>query len=645
MAKKLAQPKPLDFQFPFSDPTNMVNFIIPFTKQLLDTNKYGVDNEIICRRFGIGFRRAYTLEEIGGYLTITRERVRQREYRAIKLIRGNLTGIETDLIVPVSVIEEYKRLRSDLMAMGEVIIEPQVMNYFQVRYGLILNKEENRVIRFLMELMVFREFGENPISHLKTVFFRSWATNDRVDIKAFILAQKSLYRVFLSVDDPQDLFDIMSSLNKGRKSKIPQTIVSLAIPTYKELEVIDNKYQIRFDDLGSLADKAYRILKEKGNPLKVQDIQMEINHRLAVSQSGSRVGAASIGNQLSVDKRFFPLGGGGLWALKEWDEWTSKTIISLMKEYLDQKRAGASPSEIFEYVKQKRPDVLRKSIDTSLGQKDKFTRISRNTYVPVEWKWKGIKTVTANRNKRSSPLRDSIRSAVISSLAKKPDNKMEMAMLRDKVMKELKCKRGTFYRYLGEMDNILKEMHGQVMYCQLVTPQASTQPGIQTIGDWSLLIQKGESSTVELKLAAKWNEYEKKPDGNMIQGIIQEIAGFMNADGGHIFIGVDDKTKEIKGIENDYLVINKQKPNKDGYELFLRDTINQKLGSDLSSFYEINFRNIKSKEVCCITVGPALRVVYYDKDLYLRAGNQANKLSAAEAVDFVKRREDELKRK
>lgn len=624
----------------------MIRFIMPFTKQLLDIKKFSSDYEIICRRFGIGFKRIFTLEEIGRYLSISRERVRQRESRAIKVIIESLTEKATDLLVPISVIEEFHRLKSDLPAMSEVIVEPEVINFFQVRYKQTLNKGESRIIHFLMELMEFHEFSENPVIRQKNIFFRSWATNDDFDTRTFVLAQKALYEAFLSVAAPQDMFDIMSSVNKGRKIKIPQKIVYLTISTYKELEAVDQKYQIRFENLRSLADKAYRILSEKGKPLSVQDVQLEINHRLAISQFGRQVGARSIGQQLSTDKRFIPLGGGGLWALEEWEEWTSATIITLMKEFLNQNKSGASRDEIFEYVRRKRPDVLRKTVSAYLGQRDKFTRISRNVYVPEEWKWEGVKTGAVNRRKKNSPLRDLVRSTVISILEKKPNKKMEMKKLRDQVVKEIKCNRATFYRYLGEMDNILKEKQGRDIYCQLIDFQVTSKPRNRLVGEWLPLIQKGESSTVEFKRAAKWNYFDKKPDGNMVQGIIQGIAGFMNAEGGYLFIGVDDKTKEIIGIEDDYQVANKQKPNRDGYELFLRDAINQKIGSDLASFYEIDFQKINSNDVCCITISSAPKVVFYDgNDLYLRAGNQAIKLTAAEAIDFTKRRNEELKGK
>lgn len=42
---------------------------------------------VLRARFGIGFERDYTLEEVGRMMGITRERVRQREAKALRQLR------------------------------------------------------------------------------------------------------------------------------------------------------------------------------------------------------------------------------------------------------------------------------------------------------------------------------------------------------------------------------------------------------------------------------------------------------------------------------------------------------------------------------------------------------------------------------
>ena len=45
------------------------------------------ERRVLCMHFGIGHRRAYTLEEIGRKFRLTRERIRQIEVKALKKLR------------------------------------------------------------------------------------------------------------------------------------------------------------------------------------------------------------------------------------------------------------------------------------------------------------------------------------------------------------------------------------------------------------------------------------------------------------------------------------------------------------------------------------------------------------------------------
>jgi RNA polymerase primary sigma factor len=45
------------------------------------------ERRVLCMHFGIGHRRAYTLEEIGRKFRLTRERIRQIEAKALKKLR------------------------------------------------------------------------------------------------------------------------------------------------------------------------------------------------------------------------------------------------------------------------------------------------------------------------------------------------------------------------------------------------------------------------------------------------------------------------------------------------------------------------------------------------------------------------------
>jgi RNA polymerase sigma factor (sigma-70 family) len=50
------------------------------------------EKNVLCLRYGLGTDREYTLEEIGKRLSVTRERVRQIESRALQKVRAARNG-------------------------------------------------------------------------------------------------------------------------------------------------------------------------------------------------------------------------------------------------------------------------------------------------------------------------------------------------------------------------------------------------------------------------------------------------------------------------------------------------------------------------------------------------------------------------
>jgi Putative DNA-binding domain len=90
----------------------------------------------------------------------------------------------------------------------------------------------------------------------------------------------------------------------------------------------------------------------------------------------------------------------------------------------------------------------------------------------------------------------------------------------------------------------------------------------------SELIAAGESINVEFKSSARWSSKGQVRDPKLEHVIVKTIAGFMNAEGGTLLIGVDDKG-QVVGLEADYQTLGKQ--NRDGYEPFLAQLLDTNL--------------------------------------------------------------------
>ena len=90
------------------------------------------------------------------------------------------------------------------------------------------------------------------------------------------------------------------------------------------------------------------------------------------------------------------------------------------------------------------------------------------------------------------------------------------------------------------------------------------------------LISQGESKHVEFKQTGRINLHTKQRDPVIEQMVVKSIAGFMNAEGGTLLIGVTD-SGEVFGIERDLKTLgSKQSP--DGFALWLNDLLDNLLG-------------------------------------------------------------------
>lgn len=151
------------------------------------------------------------------------------------------------------------------------------------------------------------------------------------------------------------------------------------------------------------------------------------------------------------------------------------------------------------------------------------------------------------------------------------------------------------------------------------------------------LIAKGENERVEFKVAACWNSYKNARDNEMKMKIVEEVAAFLNKDGGKLLIGVADDGSVV-GLVEDYAAANPQlkKQNRDGYKLFLRSILNDNLGAEFAYLYTISFHILRGKDVCCIDVQSAPEPVFVQNELHVRNGNGKQKLNTKEAMAYQK---------
>ena len=148
------------------------------------------------------------------------------------------------------------------------------------------------------------------------------------------------------------------------------------------------------------------------------------------------------------------------------------------------------------------------------------------------------------------------------------------------------------------------------------------------------LIDKGENHRIEFKETLLYDVYQDQANTDLKEEAAKEVCSFANSDGGTLIIGVEDKEKEVKGIERDLKLM---QDGRDDFELQLNQEIRDRLGKHFVSTYtQVQFEEIDEKTVCVISVEPSPDPIYFDDDeFYVRIGSSATPLSIPEANKFI----------
>ena len=120
--------------------------------------------------------------------------------------------------------------------------------------------------------------------------------------------------------------------------------------------------------------------------------------------------------------------------------------------------------------------------------------------------------------------------------------------------------------------------------------------------------------------------------------LVKSVAGFMNAHGGTLLIGVTDRG-EVFGLERDLKTLG-SKQNRDGFELWLTGLLDNTLGPTATSQVSISYEEFPEGTVCRIDVSPGEKPTFArrnkgEADLYVRLNNSTRLLNTADAVEYI----------
>jgi uncharacterized membrane protein YeaQ/YmgE (transglycosylase-associated protein family) len=152
------------------------------------------------------------------------------------------------------------------------------------------------------------------------------------------------------------------------------------------------------------------------------------------------------------------------------------------------------------------------------------------------------------------------------------------------------------------------------------------------------LIEAGESARVEFKSTARHNVRTGQRDERLEAVVAKTVAGFLNASGGTLLIGVDD-AGVVLGLDDD--LRHMKAPDLDRYELWLHDFLTRVLGAPAVSHVRVSFPVVGGRPICRVDASRSPRPVFVRpprSDLvqfFARIGNSTRELSVAEAIDYA----------
>jgi hypothetical protein len=151
------------------------------------------------------------------------------------------------------------------------------------------------------------------------------------------------------------------------------------------------------------------------------------------------------------------------------------------------------------------------------------------------------------------------------------------------------------------------------------------------------LIHSGESDNIEFKSTLRYDLRTKTVNKKLEYVVAKTIAAFMNSEGGHLFIGVDDNTN-ILGLSDDMGTL--QKSNTDGFELQLLEVIKKYIGAGYLSHVKIGFPTVEDQQICHVKVSKSGKPVFTEfegkEDFYVRSGCSSQPLNREEQSDYEK---------
>jgi len=146
------------------------------------------------------------------------------------------------------------------------------------------------------------------------------------------------------------------------------------------------------------------------------------------------------------------------------------------------------------------------------------------------------------------------------------------------------------------------------------------------------LIQSGQGHLVEFKSTMRWNLRTDQMDKDIEDNCLKAIAGYLNAEGGTLLIGVDDEGT-IVGLDNDHF------ENEDKLLLHWVNLIKSYLGPEFIPYIRSIIHNVGDRRLLVVECLPSARPTFFKRDneesFFVRMSNTTQALKTSESLAYI----------
>ncbi len=150
------------------------------------------------------------------------------------------------------------------------------------------------------------------------------------------------------------------------------------------------------------------------------------------------------------------------------------------------------------------------------------------------------------------------------------------------------------------------------------------------------IISIGEHEKLEFKTSLRWDAKRGGVNKDLEKMVMKTITAFLNSEGGHLVIGVDDKGSPF-GLETDFATL--ARADSDGFENHFNNLFSTMIGPEFRRFVKLSFHLVNGKTICLVDVRssnkPAYLKLQEGEAFFVRTGNATTPLKMSETAAYV----------